>query len=90
LIVTSSRQLLFLIPCLLIIPRIFGLNGLWAAYPVADTLAIILALIWTGIEFRELGLPINLRSFLNTEATATELKPVSVKENSADDRESGN
>lgn len=68
LVISSSRQLIFLIPCLLIVPRFFGLNGLWAAFPIADTLAIILTLIWTGVEFHELGLPLNLRSFFNTKA----------------------
>lgn len=60
--VASSRQLLFLIPCLLIIPRIFGLTGLWAAYPVADTLAILLTVAWTAFAFRNLGIPFRLRS----------------------------
>ncbi len=31
-----SRQLLFLAPLLLIIPRIFGLNGVWLSMPVSD------------------------------------------------------
>jgi Na+-driven multidrug efflux pump len=61
LIVTASRQLLFLIPCLLIMPPIFGLIGLWAAYPVADTLSLTLTLIWMGIEFRSLGIPFRFR-----------------------------
>jgi putative MATE family efflux protein len=61
LIVTASRQLIFLIPCLLVMPPIFGLIGLWAAYPVADTLSLVLTLIWTGIEFRSLGIPFRFR-----------------------------
>lgn len=90
LIVTSSRQLLFLIPCLLIMPRIFGLNGLWAAYPVADSLAIVLALVWTGYEFKELGLPLNFKSFLNTKAAPAELKPEPVKDTDGGDGNGGN
>ena len=43
-------------------PRIFGLNGLWAGYPVADALALLLTAIWTGIEFRRLGIPFRLQS----------------------------
>jgi Na+-driven multidrug efflux pump len=61
LVVTSSRQLLFLIPCLLIMPRIFGINGLWAAYPVADALALTLTLVWTVILFRQEGIPFRLK-----------------------------
>ncbi len=61
LVVTSSRQLLFLIPCLLIMPRIFGVNGLWAAYPVADAFSLTLTLIWTAILFRQEGIPFTLK-----------------------------
>ncbi len=63
LIVASSRQILFLIPCLVIMPPIFGLNGLWAAYPVADTLSAAFTLILVGIAFHGLGIPFHLRSF---------------------------
>ncbi len=36
-----SRQMLFLIPCLLLLPRWFGLNGVWYSMPVADLAATI-------------------------------------------------
>jgi len=85
LVVTSSRQLLFLIPCLLIMPRIFGLNGLWAAYPVADTLAIILTFIWTYMEFRELGLPITLRGSVLAQPNQAAAEPEPVKEKGGGD-----
>lgn len=39
---TLSRQVLFLIPALLILPAMFGLHGVWASIPAADLLAIIL------------------------------------------------
>ena len=61
LVVASSRHLLFLIPCLLIMPSIFGLTGLWAAYPVADVMSIVLSLTWTSIAFRSLKIPFRLR-----------------------------
>ncbi|MEM0049719.1 MAG: MATE family efflux transporter [Candidatus Bathyarchaeia archaeon] len=32
LIIASARQVIFLIPCLLILPYTLGLNGLWLAY----------------------------------------------------------
>lgn len=38
-----SRQLLFLAPLLLIIPRIFGLNGVWLSMPVSDFFAAMLS-----------------------------------------------
>jgi Na+-driven multidrug efflux pump len=52
LVIVSARQIIFVIPGLLVLPRLFGLTGLWAAFPVADGLAILLALVWTGLEFR--------------------------------------
>lgn len=39
-----TRQLLFLIPGLLILPRFLGLNGVWFSLPVADCLAFLVAL----------------------------------------------
>jgi putative MATE family efflux protein len=62
LVIASSRQLIFLIPCLLIMPDIFGLTGLWLAFPVADTFALVLSIAWTAITFRSLKIPFSLRS----------------------------
>ena len=43
-----TRQVIFLIPLLLIFPRIYALNGIWIAMPVSDTIAtaITLLLLW--------------------------------------------
>jgi len=40
-----TRQFLFLVPCLLILPPIFGLTGAWSSMPVSDGLS---AIITTG------------------------------------------
>ncbi len=40
-----TRQFIFLIPCLFILPPIFGLNGAWMSLPVADGLSTLV----TGI-----------------------------------------
>lgn len=40
-----TRQFLFLIPCLIILPPIFGLTGTWASMPVSDGLATIVAAV---------------------------------------------
>jgi len=37
-----SRQVLFLLPSLLILPRFFGVNGVWYSLPVADIFASII------------------------------------------------
>lgn len=39
-----SRQIIFLVPGLLIFPTLFGLNGVWIAMPVSDFLASLLSL----------------------------------------------
>jgi len=38
-----SRQIIFLVPGLLIFPPLFGLNGVWIAMPVSDFLASLLS-----------------------------------------------
>lgn len=61
LVVASARQFIFLIPGLFIFPRLFGLTGLWIAFPVADALSILLTLIWTSVEFRRQGIRFRLQ-----------------------------
>ena len=43
LILTTTKQVLFVIPLVLILPHFFGLNGVFMAAPVADFLAACLA-----------------------------------------------
>lgn len=62
LVVSSSRQLLFLIPSLLILPNIFGVTGLWIAYPVADAFSVTLSLIWGITIFRNLKIQLSPES----------------------------
>jgi putative MATE family efflux protein len=38
-----SRQLIFLIPALLILPGIYGIDGVWASLPLSDTIAFFVA-----------------------------------------------
>ncbi len=67
LLLSSARQVIFLLPALLILTRYFDLTGLWASFPTADTLAIILCLVWTAYEFRHLKIPFKMR-YPHTEA----------------------
>ena len=53
LLVSLSRQGLFLIPLLVILPRFMGINGILAASPIADTLAFIMALSMAVLSFRK-------------------------------------
>lgn len=48
-----TRQMLFLVPCLLILPRIFGTWGVWASMPVSDLAASIVAAIMLIVQFKK-------------------------------------
>jgi putative MATE family efflux protein len=47
-----TRQVLFLIPCLLILPGIFGSTGVWVSMPIADLVASIVTAIMLCRQFR--------------------------------------
>lgn len=48
-----TRQMLFLIPCLVILPRFFGTLGVWISIPVADTIATVVTAIVLVNQFRK-------------------------------------
>lgn len=56
-----ARQVVFFLPGLLILPRLFGLTGLWGAIPVSDGLSFVASLAWTAWMFRRLGVPLFAR-----------------------------
>ncbi|RNA66365.1 MATE family efflux transporter [Alteribacter keqinensis] len=45
LLLSMARQVLFLIPLVLILPHFFGVAGVWLAFPVADVLAFTLSVV---------------------------------------------
>jgi putative MATE family efflux protein len=54
-LLTLTRQLLFLAPLALILPRFLGLEGVFIAMPVADGLAILVTSAFFLAEMRGLG-----------------------------------
>lgn len=49
-ILSLSRQLLFLVPCVYLLPLWLGIDGVWLSFPVSDALATILTVIYlTGL-----------------------------------------
>jgi len=50
-----TRQVLFLIPCLLILPVFFGTFGIWVSLPVADFVATVVTSIVLIGQFRKFG-----------------------------------
>ena len=54
LLVSLSRQGLFLIPLLIILPKYMGIKGVLAASPIADTLAFIMSVTMVVLSFKNL------------------------------------
>ncbi|MCJ7691565.1 MAG: MATE family efflux transporter, partial [Clostridiaceae bacterium] len=50
-----SRQVIILIPLLFILPRFFGLNGVWASAPSSDVISSILTAVFLFVEIRHLN-----------------------------------
>lgn len=48
-----TRQVLILIPCLLILPRFYGAAGVWYSMPVSDLLASLIAAAMLLAQFRK-------------------------------------
>jgi len=46
LLLTLTKQGFFLIPLVLIMPRFFGLDGVWFSFPIADVLSTLITLIF--------------------------------------------
>ncbi len=53
-VLSLSRQIVFLVPALLILPRFFGVQGVLYAGPTADCLAFILAVTFAVREMKKL------------------------------------
>lgn len=49
------RQFIFLIPLILILPKMMGINGVWMSAPIADSLAIIVTAIMLLRDAKEHG-----------------------------------
>lgn len=47
------RQVIVLIPCLLILPRFFGLTGIWMSMPVSDFISAVASAIMICIQLKK-------------------------------------
>ena len=62
-----TRQLLILIPCLLILPRFWGADGVWYSMPLSDLLASVIAGVMLYQQFRAFKLhsiPLRINALL--------------------------
>lgn len=57
-----SRQLVYLLPCLLILPTIWGVKGVWSSIPVSDFMAFITAIIILSIHIKKMKKTIALNA----------------------------
>jgi Na+-driven multidrug efflux pump len=51
-----TRQVLFMIPMLMLLPPFFGLDGVWSCYPICDVVATVittLMLVWQVRRIKE-------------------------------------
>ncbi|MDP4116712.1 MAG: MATE family efflux transporter [Bacteroidota bacterium] len=53
-LLSLSRQVLFLSPALIILPKIFGLNGVWYSIPAADLSASVVTLIVLNWQLKKM------------------------------------
>jgi putative MATE family efflux protein len=51
-VITLSRQVLFLIPAILVFPIFWGLTGIWASWPFSDFMDIIVCAVFLVKELR--------------------------------------
>ena len=54
-ILSLSRQILFLLPLLYLLPLKWGETGVWLSYPISDVLSCILAFTMLGSLFKKFG-----------------------------------
>ena len=48
-----TRQVLMLIPLLVILPKFYGVDGVWSRMPVSDMVAAMLTVVTLALQFRE-------------------------------------
>jgi len=70
-ILSSLRQLILLIPFVLVIPSFFGMTGIWIATPLADFIAFIVTVLFIRREFKEINFQINVSASPVAEKGAT-------------------
>ena len=52
-ILSLSRQILFLLPLLYILPRYIGSDGVWASFPISDVISTVLTVYLLGRLFKK-------------------------------------
>ena len=50
-----TRQVIFLIPLLIVLSKTFGLDGVWMAFPISDACATLVTVVMIVWQFREIS-----------------------------------
>lgn len=50
-----TRQIIFMVPLLLILPRYWGLNGVWSCFPISDVVATVVATLMLLYQLRKIA-----------------------------------
>ncbi len=53
-LLSMTRQMLFIVPLLVVLPPLWGQDGVWYSTPIADTMAMLLALVLLIYQLRKL------------------------------------
>ena len=59
LLLTLARQVIFLIPLIIILPKFFGILGIWYAFPISDILSTILTIKYILPVYNEIKQKLN-------------------------------
>lgn len=49
-----TRQIIFMIPLLFTLPHFWGLDGVWASYPIADLLSVVVAAVMLAMLMKKI------------------------------------
>lgn len=52
LLLSLSRQLIFLLPSIIILPKFFGIKGIWYSMPISDTIAGVMAIFMITMQIK--------------------------------------
>ena len=55
-ILSLSRQILFLLPLIYVLPKFIGADGVWASFPIADCIATVMTAVMLGQLFRKFSM----------------------------------
>ena len=53
-LLSLSRQMIFLVPLLIVLPLFFGVDGVWYSLPASDVMAFVMTLITMTIYMKKL------------------------------------